>query len=194
MVPTVEVGIPLADVAYISVPDFEADITGLVDSAIAEFDGLAETVVVDLRDNPGGFISTVVEVADRFVDGGTVLISEGPDEFLEYPATSGGPLTSERLIVLVNGGTASAAEILAGALRDRRGATIVGTATFGKDAVQIPFTLRNGGELFIAVARWSTPNGDTAGDGGLQPDRLVDWPVGASTEDIVALALEAASS
>lgn len=193
VVPTVEVGIPVDDIAYISIPDFESDITGLVDSAIAEIESLATTVVVDLRDNPGGFIDTVIEVADRFVDGGIVMISEGPDEFLEYPANPGGSIISERLVVLVNSGTASAGEILAGALRDRRGATIVGTNTFGKDAVQIPFTLRNGGELYVAVARWSTPNGDTVGDGGLTPDRFVEWPIGAPIEDIVALALEAAS-
>lgn len=193
VVPTVEVGIPLDDVAYISIPDFESDITALVDQAISEVGDGAGTVVVDLRDNPGGFIDTVVDVADRFVDGGTVMISEGPDEYLEYTVDPGGSLTSGRLIVLVNGGTASAGEILAGALRDRRGAVIVGTHTFGKDAVQIPFTLRNGGELFVAVARWSTPNGDTVRDGGLKPDRLVEWPNESSIEDIVRLALEAAS-
>jgi C-terminal processing protease CtpA/Prc len=78
-------------------------------------------------------------------------------------------------------------------LRDRRDALIVGSDTFGKDAVQIAFTLRNGGEFHVAVARWSTPNGETAADGGLKPDREVSWPTGATVEEIVELALEAAS-
>jgi carboxyl-terminal processing protease len=95
-------------------------------------------------------------------------------------------------VVLVNEGTASAAEVLAGALRDRRDAVIVGTSTFGKDAVQIPFVLRNGGELHVAVARWSTPDGDTVGDGGLSPDREVIWPSGITVEEVVEIALQAA--
>jgi carboxyl-terminal processing protease len=121
------------------------------------------------------------------------MVSEAGDEHLEYEATPGGIATDPRLVVLVNQGTASAAEILAGALRDRRSAALIGTDTFGKDAVQIPFTLRNGGEFYVAVARWSTPDGETAGNGGLSPDREVDWPTGATTEDVVDIALEAAS-
>jgi carboxyl-terminal processing protease len=150
-------------------------------------------LVVDLRDNPGGLVQAVVDIADEFVDGGIVMVSEAPDEYLEYAARPGGIAIGQRLVVLVNNGTASAAEILAGALRDRRGAVIVGSNTFGKDAVQIPFTLRNGGEFHIAVARWSTPDGHTAGRGGLTPDSEVIWPVGATVEEVIALALKAAS-
>ncbi len=94
--------------------------------------------------------------------------------------------------MLVNEGTASAAEVLAGALRDRRGALIMGTSTFGKDAVQIPFTLRNGGEFYLAVARWTTPDGETVGDGGLTPDREIAWPADSTVEEVVEMALEAA--
>lgn len=193
LVPTVEYGIPFDRVGYISIPDFEFDIPALLDGAIDEIAGSVDTVVVDLRDNPGGFVDTVVEVSDRFVDGGVVMVSDAPDEFLEYTARPGGALSSQRLIVLVNSGTASAAEVLAGALRDRRGAVVLGTNTFGKDAVQIPFSLRNGGELYVAVARWSTPAGESVGNGGLVPDIPVEWPTGASMEDIVTIALEAAS-
>ncbi len=194
VVPTVEIGLPLGDVAYIRIPDFETDIPELVTEGLRDLAAESpDTFVIDLRDNPGGYIDAFLEVADQFVDGGVVMISDAPDEHLEYEATAGGLTTDPDLVVLVNQGTASAAEILAGALRDRRGAVVVGTNTFGKDAVQIPFTLRNGGEFYVAVARWSTPNGDTAGDGGLSPDRSVTWPVGASVEEIVELALEAAS-
>ena len=149
--------------------------------------------MVDLRDNPGGFVDAVVDVASMFISGGLVMTSSAPDEILEYPATEGGLATDERLVVIVNKGTASAAEILAGALRDRRDAVIVGTPTFGKDAVQIPFGLRNGGELYVVVARWETPNGLTARNGGLTPDRELELPVDLTNEEIVEAALGAAS-
>jgi carboxyl-terminal processing protease len=194
VIPTVEVGHPQGDVGYLKIPDFELDIPQLVSDGLEDL--LAEqpgTLVIDLRDNPGGFVDSFLEVADEFIDGGVVMVSDSSTEYLEYEANPGGAATTERLVVLVNQGTASAAEILAGALRDRREAVIVGTDTFGKDAVQIPFTLRNGGEFYVAVARWTTPNGDSAGNGGLTPDREVDWPSGTSVEEIVELALEAAS-
>jgi carboxyl-terminal processing protease len=193
-VPTVQVDLPMPNVGYLRIPDFEDDIPGLVSEALislSEFD--PGTIVVDLRDNPGGFIDVSVDVASEFISGGLVLESFGPDEHLEYTATDGGLATKQRLIVLVNRGTASAAEIVAGALRDRRGAVIIGTNTFGKDAVQIPFMLRNGGELYVVVARWATPNGQTAGNGGLTPDRELELTTEMSIEEVVEAAIDAAS-
>ncbi|HJQ76599.1 MAG TPA: S41 family peptidase [Acidimicrobiia bacterium] len=194
VVPTVEIELPRDNVGYIRIPDFEADIPGLVLAGLEELavTGVG-TIVVDLRDNPGGYVDAVIEVADQFVDDGLLMVADGPTDHREYDAAAGGLTTSQRLLVLVNRGTASAAEIMTGALRDRREAVVIGTNTFGKDAVQIPFTLRNGGEFHVAVARWSTPNGDTAGNGGLSPDREVIWPDGASVDEIVGIALEAAS-
>ena len=191
--PTVEYGVPVEGVGYIRIPDFELDIPQLVRESLDEIAAEAPgTLVVDLRDNPGGYIDSVVEVADEFIDSGVVMVSEAPTEYLEYEAEPGGPATGQRLVVLVNEGTASAAEVLAGALRDRRSAVVLGTKTFGKDAVQIAFTLRNGGEFHLAVARWTTPEGETAGDGGLTPDREVSWPAQSTVEEIVEMALEAA--
>jgi C-terminal peptidase prc len=193
-VPTVRYAVSNGEAAYISIPDFESDIPALVLDAIDSISPSAsDTVVVDLRDNPGGLVDSVLRVIDEFVDGGVVMITDAPGEHLEYEAEPGGSLTTQSLVVLVNQGTASAAEILAGALRDRRNALLVGTDTFGKDAVQIPFTLRNGGELHVAVARWSTPSGDTVGDGGLTPDRETTWPPGATLDEVVAMALDAGS-
>ncbi len=191
-IPTVHFGVPHSGVGYIRIPDFELDVPSLVADSIEDI--LSEgpgTIVVDLRDNPGGYIDAVVAVADLFIDGGIVMSSDSPSGPYDYPATAGGLATSQRLLVLVNQGTASAAEILAGALRERRNAVVVGSDTFGKDAVQITFTLRNGGEFYVAVARWSTPSGDTVAEGGLTPDIEVSWPSGATVEEIVELALEA---
>jgi carboxyl-terminal processing protease len=193
-VPTVEVRLPQPEVGYIRIPDFEDDIPRLVDDGL---ESLAEvspaTIVVDLRDNPGGLVQSAIDVASQFVDGGTVLETFAPDENLLYTASEGGLATNERLIVLVNQGSASAAEVVAGALRDRRSALIVGRTTFGKDAVQIPFSLRNGGELYVAVARWATPNGTTVGDGGLIPDRELEFAADMTTEEVVEAALDAVS-
>ena len=193
-VPTVSVEIPLTGVGYLRIPDFEDDIPGLVEEALISLSEFGpRTIVIDLRDNPGGLVDASVDVASEFISGGLVLESFAPDEHLEYTATEGGLATEERLIVLVNQGTASAAEIVAGALRDRRGAVIVGTNTFGKDAVQIPFDLRNGGELYVAVARWATPSGLAAGNGGLTPDRELDLTTDMTVEEVVEAALDAAS-
>lgn len=193
-VPTVDVSLPLSDVGYLRIPDFEADISELVEQALTSLvEASPDTIVIDLRDNPGGFIDTVIDVASQFIDGGTVLETTGPNENFRYPAGDSGLATSQRLIILVNRGTASAAEILAGALRDERSAVIVGSNTFGKDAVQIPFQLRNGGELYVAVARWSTPSGSTAANGGLTPDRELQFPTDSSVDELVRAALDAAS-
>lgn len=192
-VPTVEYGLPFEDVGYVKIPDFELDVPALVTDSLAEI--LADEpslIVVDLRDNPGGYVDAVMQIADQFVDGGTVMVSESADEILDHPAASGGLATEPELLVLVNQGTASAAEILASALRDRREAVVIGTNTFGKDAVQIPFTLRNGGEFYVKVARWSSPDGTTVVEGGLTPDLEVTWPEVATVHEIVEIALEAA--
>lgn len=193
-VPTVEVRLPQPGVGYLRIPDFDTDIPGLVAEGLEVLlEARPDTIIIDLRDNPGGFIDAAVEVASKFIDGGVVLVTAGPDANQEFEAEEGGLATTERLIVLVNQGTASAAEILAGALRDRRGAVVIGNPTFGKDAVQIPFDLRNGGELFVTVARWSTPAGLTAGDGGLIPDRDLELSPSLTVEEIVSAVLVAAS-
>jgi len=193
-VPNVEIDLPLEGVAYLKIPDFEEDIPGLVHDALTAVMELEPgTIVVDLRDNPGGYIISAVETASEFIDSGVVLTEVSPEGSEDYLAEPGGLATTQRLVVMVNEGTASAAEIFAGALRDRRGAVIVGTNTFGKDAVQIPFTLNNGGELYVAVARWMTPAGHSAGAEGLIPDRQVEWSVASTLEDAVAAAIEAAS-
>lgn len=192
--PGVEYGMPFENVGYLRIPDFDRDVPPSVYDSLTEIaQSSPETVIVDLRDNPGGYIEAFLNIVDEFVDDEVVMISDAPGGHEEYRAEEGGLVTNPRLIVLVNQGTASAAEVLAGALRDVRGAVVVGTKTFGKDAVQIPFTLRNGGELYVAVARWTTPDGTSVGGGGLIPDVEIDWPVDGSYEDVVRLALEAAS-
>jgi carboxyl-terminal processing protease len=191
VIPTVEIDLPRSGVGYIRIPDFEPDMPDLVrDGLIALTEDPIDRLVVDLRDNPGGFLDSAVDVATEFIEGGTVVRTVGPGEAFDYDAGVDGLATQLEIVVLVNGGTASAAEILAAALRDRRGATIIGEPTFGKDAVQIAFELNNGGEFNVAIARWLSPDGITVAGSGLVPDRTVELPPSMTRGELADLAFQ----
>jgi carboxyl-terminal processing protease len=192
-VPTVEVDIPRSRIGWIRIPDFEEDIADLVRDGLEELiDGGIDTLVVDLRDNPGGYVDTSILVMSEFIDDGVLAETTAPDGDAPLMSLGDGIATGLEVIVVVNEGTASAAEITAAALRDRIGAVIVGQPTFGKDAVQIPFELRNGGELYVAVARWTSPSGDSVSDGGLIPDHPLTLSASLTPDQVVDQALEAA--
>ena len=142
-------------------------------------------MIVDLRYNGGGYLSTAVEVTSEFLGEGIVLIEEyGDGTQKEFTALSGGLATEIPLVVLVNEGSASASEIMAGALQANQRAVLVGTTTFGKGTVQNWIPLSNGtqGAVRITIARWLTPDGVKIHEIGLQPDYLVEL----SEEDIHA--------
>lgn len=177
------------DVGYIRLPDFNADIPQFLHATLAEFEG-ADALVLDLRDNPGGYVDVATLVASEFLSDGLVMRTEAPGEVLDYPVQEGGLATAgPDLIVVVNGGSASASEILAAVLQERGRATIAGQATFGKDTVQIGFPLVNDGELRVTVARWVTPEGSTVAGVGVVPDVIVEIPPDASPEEVVDLVL-----
>lgn len=186
--PTVDIELTESGVGYIKIPDFEADIPGLVHDGLTELlEGGATSIVVDLRDNPGGFVTSAIYVASEFLPDGVVMLTEG-DEDLTYPILEGGLATEgPRLTVLVNGGSASASEVVAGALQERGRARIVGEPTFGKNTVQIGFSLRNDGELRVTIARWTTPEGTSVANTGLTPDDMVEIPEDLSTEELIEL-------
>lgn len=142
-------------------------------------------MIVDLRYNGGGYLSTAVEVTSEFLGEGVILIEEyGDGTQKKFTALSGGLATEIPLVVLVNEGSASASEIMAGALRDNQRAVLVGTTTFGKGTVQNWIPLSNGtqGAVRITIARWLTPDGEKIHEIGLLPDYLVEL----SEEDIQA--------
>ena len=188
---SLEVELAEPGVGYIRIPDFEADIPGFVHEALAFLqDEGATRIVIDLRDNPGGFVDAVTLVASEFLEDGLVFRSVDSDQNLEYPVQPGGlAISGIDLVVLVNSGSASAAEILAAVLQERNRAEIVGTSTFGKNTVQIGFPLRNSGELRVTISRWETPEGASVAITGLSPDREVDIPFDASLSEIIDLAL-----
>lgn len=174
-IPIVEQDV-FGDVGYVRLWNFTGNADSQFESAIV--DVLAEGVeelVIDLRNNPGGFLTTAIDVTSVFLDEGEVVITEGPDESLEYDAT-GSSIVPEDLevTVVVNRGSASASEVFAGALQEAGRATVVGENTFGKNTVQQRFNLSNGGALKLTIARWLTPGGLDFGGTGVSPDVEVD--------------------
>ncbi len=129
-------------------------------------------IVLDLRNNPGGFLQASVLVASDFVKEGIIVTQEsssGSKE--EYKVVEGmGNLLNEKLVVLINGGSASAAEILAGALKDYNRAKLVGEKSFGKGTVQQPENFKDGSGLHITIARWLLPGGKNIHKEGVMPD------------------------
>jgi len=128
-------------------------------------------IILDLRNNPGGYLDTAVKMASEWVEEGPVVAEQFNDNRRnEYPAKGNARLKDFPTVVLVNGGSASASEILAGALRDYKKATIVGETTFGKGSVQTLSDLSEGAILKVTVAKWLTPAGDFINDKGLTPN------------------------
>lgn len=150
-------------------------------------------VVLDLRDNPGGLLDTAVNVTSEFLDDGLVVTTESPESVTPYPVRGEGVATDPDLevYVVVNRGSASASEVVAGALSDADRATIVGENTFGKNTVQQRFDLSNGGALRLTIARWVTPGGHDFGGIGISPDVPVEIDPLAGAEEVVAAVLAA---
>jgi C-terminal processing protease CtpA/Prc len=133
--------------------------------------------VVDLRNNPGGLLDQAIEVSDAFLDGGEVVSTRGrqPEDVQRYNARRGDDMAGVPIVVLINGASASAAEIVAGALQDRNRALIVGTDSFGKGSVQTVIPLQGGrdGALRLTTARYYTPAGRSIQGAGITPDMEV---------------------
>ncbi len=133
-------------------------------------------VIIDLRNNPGGVLESAVEVADQLLDEGVIVSAEGrtPAARFSMSATPGELLTGIPLVVLVNGGTASAAEILAGALQDHHRAVLLGRRTFGKGSVQTVMPLSSGRAIKLTTSRYFTPSGRSINGRGIDPDQTLD--------------------
>lgn len=129
-------------------------------------------LIIDLRNNPGGYLEAVVDVSGWFLKKGEIVLKEdlGNGEVKIHRSSGPGLLRDIKTVVLINEGTASAAEILAGALRDNRDIKLVGVKSFGKGSVQELVTLKDGNTLKITIARWLTPNGIVIENNGLEPD------------------------
>ena len=142
-------------------------------------------LILDLRNNPGGLVSSVIEVASQFLEGGRLVLFQIDAEGrrTDWKTKSGGKGVDVPLVVLVNAFSASASEVLSGAIIDHDRATVIGTTTFGKGSVNNLWALDDGSGINFTVARWFTPNGTLIEGEGITPDVVVEVPEG-ETEDI----------
>lgn len=161
------------DIAYIRLNTFSEDATGQVKQAIEdEMANNPRALIFDLRGNSGGLLREAVGVSSLFLEDNTAVLIERFADGSEksYRAEGSGIAKDIPMVVLVNGGSASASEIVAGAIQDADRAPLIGETTFGKGSVQIPHSLSNDGILRVTIARWFTPNDRTIDGEGLTPD------------------------
>ncbi len=171
---------------YLRISQFQShtgeNLAEAIDKLKEENGGSLKGVVLDLRNNPGGVLNAAVDVTDAFIDNGLIVYTKGRirNSELKFDATSRTLLDGAPLVVLVNGGSASASEIVAGALQDHKRAIIVGTRTFGKGSVQTIQPLNNNTALKLTTARYYTPSGRSIQAEGIEPDIVLE-PVKVTT-------------
>ncbi len=174
-VSTVESEMKEGNIGYIQIRTFATDTPQDLVKALRDLQGQgAKGLILDLRGNPGGFLDATVQATSQFLKKGVVLYEESASgDRKSWPVISGGIAQDIPMAVLVDKGSASGSEVMAGALQDQKRAVIIGTATFGKGAVNIFRELSNGGALYVTIARWLTPNGRQIEGQGLTPDMEV---------------------
>jgi carboxyl-terminal processing protease len=182
-VPNVEFAMK-GDVAVITLSEFTQDADyAFYQALVKAMQNNAQGIVLDLRDDPGGYLQVAVDIAGYFVKPGALVVKEVGRSVpeLDYKAQGDGALADFPLVVLMNEGSASAAEILAGALHDNRGTPLVGTVSFGKGTVQQLQDLSDGSSIKVTVAHWILPSGETIDHVGLTPDYAVSSTLSATS-------------
>ena len=165
---------------YIRVSQFQhssgGDFIKNIETLKKESDGPIRGLVLDLRNNPGGLVPAAVEMAGALIDGGTVVYTEGrlPSANRSFEASAGDIVEGVPVVVLINGGSASASEIVAGALQDHQRAAVIGTQSFGKGSVQTVIPLGDGRAVKLTTARYFTPEGRSIQAEGIAPDMVVE--------------------
>ena len=174
--------IPDTGIAHLKLNSFAKGATNQLDAALASIKSQeASGIIFDLRDNPGGLLDEAISVTSRFLESGNVLlVKDVKGQVTPVPVTSSnGIVTDLPMVVLINQGTASAAEIVAGALHDAGRAKLVGQTTFGTGTVLEQFPLADGSAIRLAIREWLTPSGKTIWHTGLSPDIAVALADGA---------------
>jgi carboxyl-terminal processing protease len=178
-----------SDFGYLRVTHFSEttykDLRNAIEEIAGNRDNNLQGLILDLRNNPGGVLDAAIEVSDLFLDGGLIVTANGRghDANFHHEAAAGDILEGARIVVMVNGGSASASEIVAGALRDNNRATVVGSQTYGKGSVQTVMPLSNGRAIKLTTSRYFTPSGESINGEGITPDIVFD-PAGL--EDVLA--------
>jgi carboxyl-terminal processing protease len=184
-------------IPYVRLSQFQErtaeDLKAALEEVVQKHGGSLEGLVLDLRDNPGGLLDQAVRVTDLFLDDGLIVFSEGRDgeNRMEWQAREVGTLGGFPLVVLVNGGSASASEIVAGALQDHHRALLLGTGTFGKGSVQTIIPLDDGSGLRLTTALYYLPSGRSIQEVGIEPDVIVEPFTEAELEAFVETAVHA---
>ncbi len=161
-------------IGYLRLTQFNAYASQELSQAIAHLEEQgAAAYILDLRNNPGGLLTAGIEIARQWIDRGTIVYVVNRQGVLESFEATGGALTNDPLVVLVNHGTASASEILAGALQDNHRAQLLGEKTFGKGLIQSLFDLSDGSGLAVTIAKYETPDHHDINQLGIEPDRIV---------------------
>lgn len=167
-------------IAYIKVSQFgdktNQEWVSMVNTISLELNkGDVTGLILDLRNNPGGYLTDATFIASEFLKNGAIVVEEkGNGERIDFPVTRKGVLIDTPMVVLINKGSASASEIVAGALRDRRNIKLIGEVSFGKGTIQQADDLGNGAGLHVTIAKWLTPNGTWVHGKGLTPDITVE--------------------
>lgn len=174
--PSVETKILDGNIGYIEISSFSNDTVELARKAAQEFKAAnVKGIVLDVRNDPGGLLEASVDVASLWLPAGTKVLEErrGSTVTQSYVSRGGDVLNGIPTVMLINEGSASASEILAGALRDNKAARLIGTKSYGKGVVQQLINLQDGGQLKVTVASWYRPNGQNIDKKGITPDDLV---------------------
>ena len=178
-IPTLDTELRPDGIFVIKFYSFSANSANLFRNAIRSFaESKTDKLLLDLRGNPGGYLEAAVDVASWFLPGGKIIVTEdyGNSKKPEIFRSKGYDIFNDNLkfVILIDGGSASASEIVAGALRDHRRAKLVGDNSFGKGSVQETVKVTPDTLLKITVAKWLTPNGNLIAEKGLTPDYLVE--------------------
>lgn len=188
-VPSVTYKILTGNIGYISISTFANDTSSLIQKAAQDMvSNHVKGIVLDLRDNPGGLVTAAIATTSEWLKPGQEVMQErrGNQVVQTYDATGGDILNGIPTVVLVNGGSASASEITAGALHDHHDAYLIGTKTFGKGVVQQLINLSDGGELKVTIASWYRPDGQDIEKIGITPDKVVQPAANGSDNQLTA--------
>jgi len=176
-------GATIDDIAYLHIREFDEpthdEVVAILKDAVSSG---KRGIIIDLRNNPGGLLRTTADIADEFLDGGKTILLERDRDGSETKFTShnGGAALEIPVVIVMNRFSASGSEVLAAALHDNGRATLVGEKSFGKGTVNVSNDLKDGGQLYVSIAKWLTPNGVQIEGVGIRPD----VPIQLSDEDI----------
>ncbi len=177
VIPNVEYEVLDGDYGYVKLNQFTVEARSELNNAFEAIDvNSLNGLVLDFRDNPGGLLSSAIDIASAFVEEGSVVIEDFGDGNTQiYDANGSFVGITVPIVLLVNEGSASASELVAGALQDTETAVIMGETTLGKGTVQTWHQLINGGGVRLTIARWLTPEGRWIHEQGIEPDIFVEW-------------------